>query len=228
MKFGANSEYIALAEDQTVMKKPEFLSHEQASCICDGALTSYNFLSKLTQIKAGDKVLINGAAGSLGSFATKLAITYKAELTVTCSKDNVEYLNAMGKLRVLDYRSSEFKNLKDEFDVIFDAVGMLDTSLASQMLKNNGHYLTPVLSLNILFKMIFSRFSSKKYSFAATGMLEPKILLGYLDSLLNLMDKKSLSIDIEKVFPYENLASAHELVDTGHKRANYILKASEK
>ena len=222
--FAANSEYV-IVKDEVIAKRPSFLKSDAAACICDGALTSFNFLWAIGKLKSGQKVLINGGAGSLGSSAIQIAKSLGAHVTATSSEKNFDYLKSLGADSVIDYKSDDYQTIQNRYDLIFDTVGKLEIASAKKMLKKDGHYMSPVLSFGVLFHMIVSNLlkSRKKISFSATGLLDHILLKKFIAQILNLIKSGKLNIHIDRYYSIYDLPQAHKLVDSGHKKGNLVL-----
>ena len=222
--IGTNAEYISIVEDGLILKKPEYLSFEVAATLSDGALTSMNFLKALVKINPGNKVLINGAAGSIGTSAIQLAKQFGAHVTGVCSSKNINLVKSLGADHIIDYTKESFTNHLNTYDIIFDTVGKSTFCTSKKALKNKGIYLSPVLNFKLLFQaLLTSAFSSKKAIFSATGLKPVKERKTLLKELLDMIEKKSLNTIIDKIYPFENVVDAHQYVDTGHKIGNVVL-----
>ncbi len=221
--FGANAEYAVLDEKGVYVKKPDYLNHKEASCLCDGHLTSYNFLIKLGELQKGQSILINGGAGSLGSAAIQLAKIKGARVVATASPKNFEYVKSLGADHAVDYKRLDEVN--EQFDVIFDSVGKLGSHQYKRMMKESSKYLTPVLTLSVLLKMMMSSLlkTKKRVIFSATGLLKPEVLKEYLAEILLLFKDDKIKAPIEKCFDLNEIKYAHKDIESGHKRANYVL-----
>ncbi|MEN0004725.1 MAG: NAD(P)-dependent alcohol dehydrogenase [Bacteroidota bacterium] len=226
LDFGANAEYLVMPEDGVIMKKPLNISFEAAATICDGPLTSLNFLKELGQIQAGDRVLINGASGALGTAAVQLAKYYGAHVTGVCGPSNIAMVAKLGADRVLDYTKVDFTEEGKTYDIIYDTVGKSSFAKAKKALAPTGRYLSPVLDLQLLFQMIWtSKFSKKKALFSATGLM-PSLRLREMGATLSeLIATEQLKIVVDKVYQLDDAAAAHRYVDSGHKRGNVVLVA---
>lgn len=156
MRFGANASHISLEEDGTLMHKPEFLAHEDAATLCDGALTSWHFLHNLGKVKRGDRVLILGGSGSLGSAAVQIAAAMGAEVSATTSARNARFVASLGATHVIDYDRAETLPPGAGYDVIFDTIGIASFAAAKPALSEAGRYLCPVLTLALLRDMLVS------------------------------------------------------------------------
>lgn len=221
---GAYAEYICLASDELIVLKPENISAEEATGILDGAGTALAFFTDQVVIKKGQKVLINGASGSIGTAAIQLAKQFGAEVTGVCSGKNKALVKDLGADTVLDYTKNELRDNMETFDVIFDTVGKLSYRKTKKNLKSNGVFLTPVLSLSVLFNMIFtSLFSKKKLKFDATGIRKKEQRMRDLVQIQEMLAAGTLTTVIDRVYPLEQIQEAHEYIDTGRKRGNVIL-----
>ncbi|WP_323784660.1 NAD(P)-dependent alcohol dehydrogenase [Thalassovita sp.] len=224
LKFGANASHICLDESSILMKKPHTLSHEEAAVMCDGPLTSYHFLHKLTQVKAGQRIVILGGAGSLGSAAVQIAAAAGAHVTATCSTRNTFFVAGLGAERIIDYTREDFRALPDRYDVIFDTIGVSSFGAAKARLTDTGHYICPVLTLRLVGAMLLSRLTSgRRAFFAATGLQAPEKLRSHLDHLLTMVDVGTLCPVLDRVYPLADLIEAHRHMETGHKRGNVVV-----
>lgn len=224
LNFGANATHICLPADGVLMRKPTGLSHEIAAVLCDGPLTSFNFLNQISDLKAGEKILILGGAGSLGSAAVQIAVAMDADVTATCSAGNAELVASFGAQKVIDYTQSDFTKGNTRYDVIFDTVGVSSFSKAKGVLSRSGQYISPVLGFGLLGNVILtSLFGKRKARFSATGMLKPDALRTMLSSLLGLIEEERLIPFVDRTYPLPQLMAAHRYVETGRKRGNVVI-----
>tara|TARA_R110002050_G_scaffold208476_3_gene344498 strand:- start:12694 stop:13791 length:1098 start_codon:yes stop_codon:yes gene_type:complete len=222
---GSNAEYLCIPENGLVALKPKKVSFEEASVLCDGPLTSWNYLKKMADVKSGQKVLVNGASGSLGSAAVQLADYLGADVTAVCSSPNLDLVKSLGADHTIDYTKVDFTKTEKRYDIIFDTVGKSSYLKCKKVLVKNGTYLSPVLSMPLLFQMLWtSIFSSKKVKFAATGLLAVPELGAMLNELTKLLMADKLKLIIDKRYPLHEVAKAHSYVDTGHKKGNVVVK----
>lgn len=140
-KFGGYAQYCCLKESDVVAIKPTHISFEQASTVPLGALTALSFLKKST-LSSGQKILIYGASGSVGTYAVQLANYFGAEVYALCSDRNIELVSSLGAKMVLDYTTTNMDDLNQKFDVIFDAVGKLKKEVVKYHLKPSGSFVT--------------------------------------------------------------------------------------
>ena len=222
--FGAYAEYITLPEDGTIAHLPDNLSFEEAAGMGDGPVTSMNFLKNVGNIKAGQKVLINGASGSLGTAAVQLAKQFGAEVTGVCSTRNIGLVKSLGADHVVDYTRQDFTKSGKQYDLIYDTVGKRSYKDCKPALTENGQYLSPVLSFGLLLQMMWtSKFSSKKARFAATGMLKTAEIKAMITELIDIMRQGQLKTIIDRQYPLEKVPEAHTYVDAGHKKGNVVI-----
>ena len=224
MRFGANASHICLEEEGVLMPKPEALSHEDAAVLCDGVLTSWHFLRNLGQFQSGDRVLIMGGAGSLGSAAVQIAADMGAEVTATCSARNASLIASLGATRVIDYATEDALRPGAAYDVIFDTLGVASFSAAKPALAEAGRYLCPVLTLGCLPTILLSGLVDRKRAlFAAVGLEKPQHLRTMLSEILTKIDQHRLVPVMDRLYPLADLVEAHAYVEAGHKRGNVVV-----
>ncbi|MCM4152836.1 NAD(P)-dependent alcohol dehydrogenase [Arenibacter sp. N53] len=222
---GSNAEYLCMPEDGLLNIKPYVISFEEAATICDGPLTSWNFLNEVAKVKSGQKVLINGASGSLGTAAIQLAKYYGAEVTAVCSTSNLEMVKSLRTDYVIDYTKTNFTKTGNCYDIVFDTVGKSSFSECKRILSKNGIYLSPVLGFPLLFQMLWTAiFGSKKAKFSATGLLAVPKLRAMLTDLVGLLEDNLLKVVIDQYYSLDEVPAAHRYVDTGHKKGNVVIK----
>lgn len=225
LNFGAHAEYLRMEEEGVVMKKPNDLSFEEAAILCDGPLTSFNFLREIAKVKPGQKVLINGASGSLGTAAVQLAKHFGAEVTGVSSEKNHALLRSLGAAHVIDYKTTDFTQLGIQYDFIYDTVGKRSFQECKPALKPSGVYLSPVLTIGLLLQMLWSNwFGTKKAKFSATGLRPVPVLREMLKDLLSISADGKLRLIMDKVYPLDKGVAAHSYVDTGRKVGNVVLQ----
>lgn len=224
LNCGAYAEYICLPFDDLIVKQPDDITPEEATGILDGASTALAFFTDQVKIKKGQKVLINGASGSIGTAAIQLAKNFGAEVTGVCSSKNKALVKDLGAHRVLDYTKNELQKSTEKFDVIFDTVGKLSYRKTKKHLGEKGVFLTPVLSFQTLLTMIFiSSLTKKKLKFSATGMRKKEQRMRDLIEIRDMLASKKLTTVIDRVYPIEEIQTAHAYVDSGRKRGNVLV-----
>ncbi|UCH10230.1 MAG: NAD(P)-dependent alcohol dehydrogenase [Fidelibacterota bacterium] len=218
--LGSYAQYICLPEKGLMTFKPANITFEEAAAAVDGPITALHFLRK-GNIKSGTKVLINGASGSIGTFAVQLAKYFGAEVTGVCSTANLELVKSLGADKVIDYTEEDFTTSGETYDAILDTVGKTTFSRCKRSLKKNGFYLTPVPTLTILLQMLWtSRIGGKK---VISGMPSPSTMPDDLKFLKELMEAENLKSVIDRRYPLEQIAEAHRYVETGHKKGNVVI-----
>jgi NADPH:quinone reductase-like Zn-dependent oxidoreductase len=224
LNFGANASHIVLDENGVLVPKPDTLSHEEAAVMCDGPLTSFNFLREIAELRAGEKVLILGASGSLGSAAVQIAAAMGAEVSGTCSARNSGLVASLGATHVIDYAQDDFTKGAERYDVIYDTLGVSSFGRAKAALARSGRYVCPVLSLDLLWAMLrTSMLSSRRARFSATGLLKPEVLRPMLGQLIEMIEDDKLAPVMDRTYPLDQLIEAHRYMETGHKRGNVVV-----
>ncbi len=222
--FGTQAEYIALPEDGLVMHKPAGMTCEEGASVCDGPLTSINFLKDIAHIQPGQKVLINGASGALGTSAVQLAKHYGAQVTGVCSTKNIDLVNSLGADHVIDYTKVDFTKGDARYDIIYDTVGTLSFPRSKRALSENGLFISPVLKFSLLLQVLWSSFfGKKKAKFAATGLKPKEELRTLLEELTEIIASGKLKSVTDRVYPLSEISEAHQYIDTGHKRGNVVV-----
>jgi len=225
LNCGAYAQYICLSQDELVVLRPDNVSPEEATGIIDGGSTALAFFTDCVKIKPGQKILINGASGSIGTAAIQLAKYFGAEVTAVCSSKNKALVKDLGANKALDYTTDELVKSKEKFDVIFDTVGKMDFRKGKKLLKDRGIFLTPVLGCATLFYMLFvSPFSNKKLKFAATGMRKHDLRMRDLILIRNMLKSQEITTVIDRIYKLDQIQEAHTYVDKGHKRGNVIIR----
>ncbi len=221
--FGCYAEYVCMREEGLLSIKPPNITNEEASPVCSG-LTAWNFLIDKANRQIGQKILINGASGSVGSAAVQIAKVLGAEVTGICSTVNLEMVKSLGADSVIDYTNEDFTQNGQTYDIIFDVAGKRTFSQCKNSLNQRGVYLNPVLTLSILLQMFWTKlFSSKKVIFTATGLRPLPERLSFLKELIKLFEAGKLKTVIDRKYPLEQIVEAHRYVEKGHKKGNVVI-----
>ena len=222
--FGCYAEYICLPEEDALAIKPANLTYEDAAAIIDGAITALPFLRDKGKIQSGQKVLINGASGGIGTAEVQLARYFGAEVTGVCSTANLELVKSLGADKVIDYTREDFTKSGQTYDIIFDVVGKSSFSRCQGSLKQNGIYLTTVYGLPILLQMLrTSMIGSKKAILMLAGMRSSSEKTADLVFLKELVEAGKIRPVIDRRYPLEQAAKAHRYVEKGHKKGNVVI-----
>jgi len=193
LKFGANAEYICLPENCIIDLKPENLTYEEAVSIPFGGITANYFLKK-ANIKKGDKVLIYGASGSVGISAVQLGKYFGAEIHAVCGTENFELVRRYGADRCFDYKNENISDIKNRYDIVFDAVGKINKSKVNKFLNLKEKYLSVMTSGH-------AKGSRSELSY-----------------LTKLAEDNHIKPVIDRCYPFEQIVEAHRYVDKGHKK----------
>ncbi len=221
--LGAYAEYKCLPEDGVLAIKPANVTWEEAAPVC-GALAAWNFLTDQATIQSGQKVLINGASGSIGTTAVQIARYFGAEVTGVCSTTNLELVKSLGADQVIDYTQEDFTKSGQTWDVIFDAENKSSFSRCKGSLTQKGVYLKTFPGLTILLQMLWtSKIGSKKAKFSATGLRPVPERLIFLKELIELIEAGKLKAVIDRTYTLEQIVEAHRYVETGHKKGNVVI-----
>lgn len=220
--FGAYSEYTCLPEDGAVAIKPENISYEEAAAIPIGARTALHYLRK-ANVRGGQKVLIYGASGSVGTYALQLAKYLGAHVTGVCSTLNVEMVKGLGADEVIDYTKEEFSAQGARFDVVFEAVNKSSFAACMNSLRNNGVYINITEPFPTL-QMFWTKMTSKKK--LMLGQNSPETAEA-LEFLRNLVMAGKLKPVIDRSYPLEQIVEAHRYVDKGHKKGNVVIRLGQ-
>ena len=194
--FGGYAEYKCIPEDGVLATVPANMTYEEAAAIPIGGQTALRFLHA-ANLRAGIKVLIYGASGSVGTYAVQIAKAYGADVTGVCSTTNLEMVKALGADRVIDYTREDFSANGARYDIVFDAVGKASKAKSRLVLAPNGSFVSVI------------------------G--DAKEQVEDLLELVTLIEAGKLKTVIDRCYPLEQIAEAHRYVDLGHKKGNVII-----
>jgi NADPH:quinone reductase-like Zn-dependent oxidoreductase len=199
--LGAYSEYKCMDENGLILIKPKNLSFKESAALPCGGYTALGIMKK-ANIKAGEKVLIYGASGSVGTFAVQIANILGAEVIGVCSSSNLEMVKLLGAKKVIDYTKEDFSENNEKYDVIFDAVDKIPAKKMKKSLKNNGIY------LNV---------------HKDSSGLKPEDSILLLKELKKLAEEGKIRVVIDKTYSMEQIVEAHQYVEKGHKKGHVVI-----
>lgn len=218
MHFGANAEYLCMEEDGLLALKPANMSYEEAATVPYGALTALSLLRKVT-IRPGQKVLINGASGSIGSYALQLAKYYGAEVTGVCSTPRLEFVKAIGADKVIDYTQEDFTQNGETYDLIVDVLNKTSFARCKKSLKPQGSLLYASFKFKQLRQMWWTSRRGGKRVICALSSEKPDDLV----FIKELVEAGKLKSFVDRCYPMEQAADAHRYVEKGQKRGHVVL-----
>jgi NADPH:quinone reductase-like Zn-dependent oxidoreductase len=219
VSFGSYAEYVCLPEDSVLSVKPVNMTYEEAAAVPVAGLVALAFLRDKGNIRSGQKVLINGASGSIGTISVLLAKYFGAEVTGVCSTSNLELVTSLGADHVIDYTKEAFTENGETYDIIFDTVSKSSFSRCKSSLTKKGIYLVTVPSLAIILQMLWTSMAgNKKLKFGGESSKVEDLVF-----LKELVEVGKLKAVIDKCYPLEQTVDAHRYVDLGHKKGNVII-----
>lgn len=216
--LGCHAEYLCIAETGAVAIKPGNLNHRQAAALSFGGTTALDFLRR-AQLRANEKILINGASGCVGSAAIQLSRHFGAEVTGVCGPTNTSIVESLGAHRVIDYTVQDSTVSGNIYDVILDAVGNYSFSRAAGNLKSNGRLLLMAPDVWDILQVHVVELTTSKRIIAGPAAESPDDI----KMLARLACKGWLKPLIDKIYTLNDIAAAHRYVDTGRKRGSVVI-----
>lgn len=214
MKLGAHADYVAIRADGLIVKRPVHMALETAASLSFGGMTARDYLRR-ADIKSGDRVLVIGASGTVGSAIVQLAALAGAQVTGVCSTPNMDLVRNLGAQNVVDYTATEIEDLGQKFDIIADCVGSLDFQRAIPLLSENGRYLA--INGGIKEMLARSRGTHKIIAGPAAERLDD------LQALVHLADTGHFRPLIDGILPFTALPQAHARADSQRKRGSIVI-----
>ena len=217
-RMGSYVEYKCLPEDGPLAPKPAHLSYEEAAALSFGGATALVFLRK-GKIQKGDKVLVNGASGGVGTAAVQIAKHFGAEVTGVSSTGNLELVKSIGADKVIDYTKEDFTQSGLAYDIIVDTVGTAPFSRSGRSLKDDGRLLQVLGTLADALQAPWVAMTTRKRVIAGPAAEDPQDVR----VLAALAEAGELKPVIDRRYPFEQIVEAHRHVDAGHKRGNVVI-----
>lgn len=216
--FGCYAEYRCLSEDGIIAQKPKNLSYEEAVAIPMGGLTALHFLRK-GDVRSGQKILVYGASGSIGTYAVQLAKHFGAEVTAVCSTANLDLVHSLGADEVIDYTKEDFTKGGRVYDVVLDAVGKSSLKNSMRSLKKGGYFLQVVAPPGMSLRMRWAAMTTGHRSVGGTmaGTAEDLVFLK------ELAGTGKIKPVIDRSYAMEQIVEAHRYAEKGHKKGNLVI-----
>ena len=223
MHFGAYAEYVCLPENCPMARKPVNISHPEAAVIPFGATAALHFLRKAS-IRKGQKVLIYGASGAIGTAAVQLAKYYGAHVTGVCSTANIDLVKTLGADQVVDYTKDDFTKNGETYDVIFETVNKITYSQSLESLTKEGELILAASGLTGMIRGLWTSMTSNRKVF--TGVISENAR--DMMFLKKLIEESKLKPVIDRTYALEQMVEAHTYVEQGHKKGNVAIIIAEK
>ncbi len=223
VRLGAHAEYIALPEDAPIIPKPERLDWHQAAAFCFGGTTALDFLCHKGGLEAGERVLINGASGTVGTAAIQIAKHYGAHVTAVCSAEGDALVRSIGADEVIDYRRADFTESAEQWNIIMDIVGNAPWSRSKASLKPKGRLLMIVADLRNTLLASFHKDAEGRQAIAGTAREHRDDL----KTLAKLVDTNEYWPIVHKVYDFNDIRAAHEMFDQGGKHGSLVIRLCE-
>lgn len=219
-KMGTYAEYLCIPETAVLARMPENVSFEQAAVLPMGAIMAINILSK-ARIQPGQKVLINGASGGLGSAAVQIAKSLGAEVTGVCGGPRLEFVKALGADHAIDYTRQDFTTQGKTYDLIFDVLGKSSFSKAKKALNPGGLYLMASFKMKRLVQMAWTAVFPDKGR-RVLCVLAPGSVADLM-AVRDLIEKGTIKAVIDQTFSFEQAAEAHRYAEDGQKKGQVVI-----
>jgi NADPH:quinone reductase-like Zn-dependent oxidoreductase len=216
--MGAYAEYCCVPENGVVAIKPANMTYEEAAVLPYGAIMALSLLRK-ANIQPGQKVLINGASGGIGSAAVQIARHLGAEVTGICGTPRLNFVKSLGAAKVIDYTKEDFTQNGETYDLIFDILGKSSFSRCQNSLKKNGRYLLASFKMKQLLQMLWTSMSGSRRVICAIapGSVED------LNSVKELIEAGKIKAIIDRCYLMKQIVEAHRYVEQGHKKGNVVI-----
>jgi NADPH:quinone reductase-like Zn-dependent oxidoreductase len=218
--FGSHAEYLCISEDAAIASMPNNMTFEEAAAVCDGAMIALSCLRK-GNLKSGQKILIYGASGSIGTSAVQLAKYFDTDITAVCNTKNMEIVKSLGADRVIDYTKEDFTKNSQTYDIIFNAVGKSTYQKCKNSLKPDGIYITTDLGYlwqDVLFVLLTSKSKGKKALLPFP--VETKENVIYLKKIIEEGKYKAV---IDRRYNLDQIVEATKYVETEQKTGNVVI-----
>ena len=221
---GSQAQYLTISEDKGLTTMPENITYEQAAASTEGAHYAYNFIKKVN-LKSGQKVLVNGATGAIGSAAVQLLKYFGVNVSAVCNTENIELVESLGADKVIDYTKEDFTKDEEKYDFVFDAVGKSSFAKCKPLLKPGGVYISSDLGymaqnvfLPLITPIIKPMIGNKKTVSPFPTDTRRSVLL-----IKKLIEQGKFKAVIDRKYPLEQIVEAYKYVEKGHKIGNVVI-----
>jgi NADPH:quinone reductase-like Zn-dependent oxidoreductase len=218
VRMGAHAELCVMREDAAIIQRPANLSDAQAAALAFGGTTALHFLRDKARLRAGERVLILGASGAVGSAAVQMADAMGAHVTATCSQGNAELVRGLGADEVIDYRTTDVSRSGVAFDIVMDCVGATTFAACLPILRPGGRFLLVAGDLAQMLGALRKGPQGQR----AIGGVAPERAADLL-TLADLTARGQYMPLIDSTYPLEQIAAAHARVDSGRKRGSVVV-----
>ncbi len=220
MVLSSHAQYMTLSEDKAIEIMPGNVTYEQAAASIEGAHYAYNIINKV-DIKSGQRILVNGATGAIGSAVVQLLKYYGAHITAVCNGEYSELVKSIGADKIIDYTKEDFTKSEEKYVYIFDAVGKSTFSNCKPLLESGGVYISSELGTmaqNIFYALFTPFFGKKKVIFPF-----PTDLLRSVRLIKKLSEEGNFKAVIDRKYPLDEIAEAYSYVEKGEKIGNVVI-----
>ena len=221
---GSHAQYITISEDKGLATIPEHITYEQAAASTEGAHYAYNFIKKVN-LKTGQKVLVNGATGAIGSAAVQLLKYFDVYVTAVCNTKNMELVKSLGADKVIDYTKEDFTKDEEKYNCVFDTVGKSSFAKCKPLLLSGGVYISSDLGymaqnafLPLITPIIKPMIGNKKTIFPLPTDIKGSVLL-----IKKLIEEGKFNAVIDRQYPLDQIVEAFKYVETGQKTGNVVI-----
>jgi NADPH:quinone reductase-like Zn-dependent oxidoreductase len=218
--FGTHAQYMTISQDKAIVTIPDEMTYEEAAACSEGSFYAYNFINKV-DLKKGQKVLVNGATGGIGSAAVQLSKYFGADVTGVCRSEHFELVRSLGASKVIDYTKEDFTKHDEKYDFVFDTVGKSSFFKCRPVLKPRGIYISSELGYmyqNIFLPLITPLFRKKKTKFPL-----PQDCKGTLLLIKKIIEEGKYRAVIDRNYPLEKVVEAYRYVEKGQKIGNVVI-----
>ncbi|MFC1941341.1 NAD(P)-dependent alcohol dehydrogenase [Chloroflexota bacterium] len=221
---GSQAQFMTIPEDQGLATTPSNITYEQAAASIEGAHYAYNFINKVN-IKSGQKALVNGATGAIGSAAVQLLKYFNVYVTAVCNTKNIELVKSLGADKIIDYTKEDFTKDEEKYNFVFDAVGKSSFAKCKPLLQSSGIYISSDLGymaqnvfLPLITPIVKPMIGNKKTVFPIPTDIRRSILL-----IKKLIEQGKFKAVIDRRYPLEQIVEAYKYVETGQKTGNVVI-----